>query len=165
MALDIDIEFIDRSGNTIEGSCEQVGREGLSLVNAFEHVVTRPVDSRRGRLTGRVKHNAIMIWKAIDKASPVLAQAMYDGAKLQSTKMRFWKAAADGTETNYFTCEITGVTIIGHTVKQLHNTFDNGKDMSVEAFDVFELAYEEITYTYTDGGIMASDRWLGVRRS
>lgn len=165
MALDIDIAFKDRDGNNIEGSCEQTGREGMSLVNSFEHNVSRPINLKSGRATGRVQHNAVRIWKEIDKATPVPAQALYNGTKLQSATIRFWYAAPDGTENNYFICELTGVRIIEHTVRQLHNRFDNGKDMSVEAFDIFDLAYEEIIYTYNDGGITTSDYWLRARRS
>ena len=165
MALDIDISFKDRDGNTIEGSCQQVGREGMSLVNAFEHNVSRPIDAASGKITGRRQHTPVKIWKEIDKASPILAQALYDGIKLSSATIRFWYAAPDGTENNYFTCQLEGVRIQSHTVKQLHNRFDNGKDMSVEAFDVFELAYEKIMYTYMDGGITARDGWLGAKRS
>ncbi len=163
--LDIDIQFKDRDGNNIEGSCEQVGREGMSLVNSFEHVVSRPINPRSGKATGRVQHNTVRIWKEIDKASPVLAQALYDGVKLESARIRFWYASPDGTETNYFTCDLEGVRIIEHTVRQLHNRFENGKDMSVEAFDIFDLAYEDITYTYNDGGITATDKWLSTKRS
>ncbi len=136
MALDIDILFKDGDGNDIEGSCEQVGREGMSLVNAFEHEVRRPIDSATGKATGKRQHGTVKIWKEIDKASPILAQALYDGVKLQSAQARFWYAAPDGTENNYFTCTLEGVRIVSHTVKQLHNRFDNGKDMSTEAFDV-----------------------------
>lgn len=164
MALDIDANFKDRDGNDIEGSCEQVGREGLSLVNAFEHVIRRPINARKGRVTGKVQHNAVRIWKSIDKASPVLAQALYDGSKLQSATFRFWQAAPDGTEDNYFTCGLEGVRIVEHTVKQLHNKFENGLNLSVEAFDIFDLTYENIKYTYNDGGVTANDRWLGIRR-
>ena len=165
MALDIDVKFTDASGNQIDGSCEQVGREGMSLVNAFEHEVRRPIDATSGRSTGRRQHGTVKIWKEIDKATPVLAQALYDGSKLSSAQIRFWYASPDGTEDNYFTCNLEGVRIQSHTVKQLHNRFDNGKDMSVEAFDVFELAYENIEYTYNDGGITARDEWLGAKRS
>ena len=165
MALDIDIQFKDGDGNDIEGSCEQAGREGMSLVNGFEHEVKRPIDATSGKSTGRRQHGTVKVWKEIDKATPILAQALYDGTKLQSANIRFWYAAPDGTENNYFTCSLEGVRIQGHMVKQLHNRFDNGKDMSVEAFDVFELAYENIEYTYNDGGITARDEWLGAKRS
>lgn len=164
MALDIDVRFMDSDGNDIEGSCEQVGREGMSLVNAFEHTVRRPIDRRSGKSTGRRQHGAIRFWKEIDKASPILAQALYDGVRLQGATFRFWYAAPDGTENNYFTCALENVRIVEHTVKQLHNRFDNGKDMSCEAFDVFDLAYESIEYTYNDGGITARDQWLGAKR-
>ncbi|MCT4623455.1 MAG: type VI secretion system tube protein Hcp [Schleiferiaceae bacterium] len=165
MALDIDIQFKDQEGNNIQGSCEQAGREGMSLVNAFEHTVQRPIDATSGKSTGRRQHGPVRIWKEIDKASPILAQALYDGIRLKSATIRFWYAAPDGTENNYYTCQLQGVRIQGHTVKQLHNRFDSGKDMGTEAYDVFDLVYENIMYTYMDGGITARDEWLGAKRS
>ena len=165
MALDIDIQIINVDGNPIEGSCMQVGKEGRSLVNAFEHEVESPVSASTGRATGKRQHKAVKIWKEIDKATPVMADALYKNARLPSAEIRFWKPSPDGTEDNHFTCTLENVRIISHSVNQLHNRFDNGLDMSIAAFDVFELAYERITYTHTEDGITASDAWGSASRT
>ena len=93
MALDIDIQFTGIDGNNIEGSCMQVGREGTSLGNAFEHTVSSPRDAATGKATGKRQHGAVKIWKEIDKASPILAEALYNNSRLQSAVIRFWQSS------------------------------------------------------------------------
>jgi type VI secretion system secreted protein Hcp len=55
----------------IEGSCELEDREDTILVQAFDHVVEIPTDSR-GVAAGRRVHRVMTITKEVDKSTPML---------------------------------------------------------------------------------------------
>ncbi|MDN3202520.1 type VI secretion system tube protein TssD [Algoriphagus sediminis] len=165
MAQDFDIKFIDHSGNPIEGSCEQVGREGTSLANAFEYSVSRPIDATSGKSTGRKIHEPVKVWKEVDKATPIIKQNAYDGRVFHEVIIRFWRPSMDGTSDIFYTCTLRGARIVSHSTQQLHNQFEGAVNISVPLFEVIELSFESIDWNYASEGLSARDKWNSARRS
>src|SRR5947209_2296857 len=82
----------------IEGSCDQKGREGTILVQAFSHEVFIPRDAQTGAPTGNRIHNPLTITKAYDKSSPKLYQALTSGEHMKTVEIKWWRINSKGTE-------------------------------------------------------------------
>ncbi|HRB82604.1 MAG TPA: type VI secretion system tube protein TssD, partial [Nitrospira sp.] len=88
---------VEKQGK-IEGSCDLKGREGAILVQAFDHEVRIPSDPQTGLASGKRVHGPLKIVKQVDKASPLLYQALCTGEHLKSVEIKWYRIAKDGTE-------------------------------------------------------------------
>lgn len=61
------------------GNTYQEGHEDEILIQAFEHEIIIPRDPQSGQPTGRSIHKPLVVTKVVDKASPLLLQALVNG--------------------------------------------------------------------------------------
>ncbi|GMV49627.1 Hcp family type VI secretion system effector [Nitrospirales bacterium NOB] len=109
------LEIEGEKQGKIEGSCQQKGREGTILVQAFDHKVYIPSDPQTGLAAGKRVHGAATITKEVDKASPLLYQALCTGEHLKTITIKWYRIAKDGTEEHYFTTQFEdGIVIEMH---------------------------------------------------
>jgi len=135
----------------IEGGAIGAGREGWIEVVGFSHEVVSPRDAASGLPTGKRQHKPISITKPIDKATPLLFQALVTNENLSNVELRFYKPDRTGREQLYYTIELTNASIAGIGQSQLV-----GDPMPLEEVS---FTYEKIVWTWTDGGITAEDDW------
>jgi len=136
----------------IEGGATGAGREGWIEVVAFTHEVVSPRDAASGLPTGKRQHKPISITKPIDKATPLLFQALVSNENLPNVELRFFKPdPKTGKEQMYYTIELTNASIAGIGQSQAV-----GDPMPLEEVS---FTYQKIVWTWTDGGITAEDDW------
>ena len=90
---------------SIEGSCEQQGREGTILCQAYEHLISIPRDTQSGLPVGKRVHHPLTVTKVFDKASPKLAQALTSGERL-TVELKWYRIDPTGVEEHYFTIKL-----------------------------------------------------------
>jgi type VI secretion system secreted protein Hcp len=164
VALSAYLRLVGEKTGAIKGSVVQKGREGKIMVIAVSHDVASPRDAASGQATGKRQHSPLVITKEVDRSTPLLHQVQATNEAIREWELQFWTpqlraAAGVGTEVQHFTITLTNASIAA-----IHTEMPNNKHpdlMKLETFEQVAFAYEGITWTWTDGGITASDEWAG----
>ena len=81
--------------------------EGL----AYSHEMQTPTNAATGRATGRLRHGAVTITKALGAASPQLMQALVTNETLKSVRFQFVRLANTGKEQVYVTIRLRNARV------------------------------------------------------
>jgi len=162
VALNAYLKLVGQKSGEIEGSVTQKGREGKIMVIAASHDIATPFDAASGMPTGRRMHKPFVITKELDRASVALHQLQTDNENLREWELQFWTpqlraASGTGAEVQYFT-----ITLANAVVSEINMQMPNNKHPDLMKLDTFEevaFNYETIQWTWTDGGLTASDNW------
>jgi len=152
--------FLTVTGNTqgaIDGSCTIKGHENTMLIQALEHVIDIPKSPQTGLPTGKRVHGALILSKALDKASPKLFQALTSGEQLSEVKLAYYRIAPTGKEELYYTTVLKNAIIT-----RIRTWVPNCLDPLQSAMGHMEniaFTYETIVNTWTPDGIEAEDSW------
>lgn len=149
-----------------KGSVTQKGREGMIMVIASDHSVATPMDAASGMATGKRQHKPFTITKELDKSSVQLRNALLNNETLGDVVVQYFQpsrlgASGAGAETQYFT-----ITLKNARVTSIHEVMANNRDatqMKLAAYEEVAFTYESITWTWTDGGMTATDSWNSAR--
>lgn len=140
----------------IEGSCELEDREDTILVQAFDHVVEIPTDSR-GVASGRRVHRAMSITKEIDKSTPMLYQALCTNELLTEVILNWYRLDGTGEYELYYS-----ITMENAFITRIHpwvpNVLDRAND-GLKHMEDISLSYEKILWTWEPDGIEYEDAW------
>jgi len=106
------MEVTGKKQGKINGSCEMEGREDTILVYGMDHQIHIPRDPQSGLPSGKRIHGPLTIEKEIDKASPMLEQALCDGEHLSEVLLKHYRIDATGVEEHYFTITLENAIIV-----------------------------------------------------
>lgn len=162
MALNAYLRLVGQKQGEIKGGVTQKGREGSILVIAVSHDVSRPFDLASGLPTGKRLHRPLVITKELDRASPLLWQALVGNESLSSFELRFWTpqiaaATGAGTEVQHYT-----IKLLNAHVSDIRFTMPNNRNPELARYSEYEevsFIYQHIEWTWTQGGITAMDDW------
>jgi type VI secretion system secreted protein Hcp len=142
----------------IKGSAVQKGREGKIVVIAVDHSLVAPTDAASGMATGRLQHKPLLISKEVDRASIGLHNALINNERLSEVSLQFWqpqmRGGLGGSEAMYYS-----ITLKNARVVSLRHVMPNNRDPALAtraAYEEVGLLYENITWTWSDGGMSAS---------
>ncbi|HEY1997291.1 type VI secretion system tube protein TssD [Paraburkholderia sp.] len=157
MAIPLHLWLTDQDGTLIRGSSAVIGREGSIEILSLAHGMHAPADRHTGKLMGGRSHRPLTIEKEIDKASPVLYRVLARGMTLQSAELKWYRINEGGWEEEYFNMLMRNVKVVSVSprvpnIKEQINAHRNH-------FEVVELAYEEIQWSYLDGNLIFKDAW------
>jgi len=146
----------------IKGSITQKGREGSIGVIAASHEIVSPRDPQSGLPTGQRMHKPFVITKELDKASPILLHVLCSNENLSEVTIKFWtpqlKAASGaGSEVQHYTVKLTNANIANISFHQAN--IRNPELVKFAEYEEIAMTYQKIEWTWTDGGITASDDW------
>jgi type VI secretion system secreted protein Hcp len=141
------------------GEDDQVGREGSSLVQQFNHDVTIPRDPQSGLASGRRVHHPIQIVKRIDKASPKLFQALTQGERFSDVTYKWYRIDQSGAggQQHYFTIKLEEAVLV--SMKQWFPITSDSARSNYSHFEDIAMTYRKIIWTWEDGGIQTQDDW------
>lgn len=126
---------------TGERQGEFQGSDGPMMeIISFSHEIVSPRDAASGLPTGRRQHKPITITKEIDKASPLIFQALVDNENLTEILIGLLK---DGNAVA--TVRLTNASVAGRAQKGNYETIS--------------FVYQRIEWTWLDGNITAEDDW------
>jgi len=159
MALNAFLHLKGQKQGDIRGSVTQKGREGAILVIAANHEIMSPVSNAgSGAAIGKRVHKPFAITKELDKASPLLYQAMVNNEIMAGWKLDFFALAATGVEKQDYTVVLTNAVIT-----DIKFVLPNTKDpdtMKLNPYEVLEFTYQSIQWTWIDGSLTATDKWM-----
>ena len=157
MPMPAHAEITGQEQGKIEGSCNQQGREGTILVEAFNHEVYIPRDPQTGLATGKRVHNSFSFVKTYDKSSPQLYKALCTGEHLSNVTMKWYRIDPTGKEEHYFTHVLEDAVIVS-----IRPWMPNCLDPSTESYTHMEevsCTYKKIRWTHEPDGIEHEDDW------
>jgi type VI secretion system secreted protein Hcp len=137
----------------LEGDATMQNFEGWMNVFGFGHGVVVPFDSNSGQRGGQRRHQPLRLYKAIDKATPKLYRALVTGERVDC-EVRFFQTSRQGTVVNYFTIELQNGFLSDITAA-------SGSE-GAGTREVVSIVYQQITWTYENGGITTTDDWSSL---
>lgn len=121
---------------------------------SFDQGATTPFDQTSGLATGRRVYEPIRFRKRIDKATPILQQALSNNQQISGV-FEFYRPnpAGDGTTQHYFTIAIQGFIVNAHTrlVPSATNEPAPLQDVAV--------VFQTIRWTHEVGAVEHTDTW------
>ncbi len=141
----------------ITGGVTIKGREGSILVHSFENEILSALDPTSGLPTGKREHEPIVIVKEIDKSSPKLWSALVNNENLTTWVLRFWATGATGVEQNIYTITLTNARIA--SIREFMDENLAPAEATLPLLEEVTFTYQKIQWTWTDGGITATDDW------
>lgn len=88
------------------------GHEDEMLVQEFLHNVTVPTDPQSGQPAGQRAHKPFIFTVALNKAVPLMYNALASGEMLPTTELHWWRTSVEGKQEHYFTTRLTDSTIV-----------------------------------------------------
>jgi len=159
MALNAYLTLQGKKQGNITGSVIQKGREGSILVHSFSNEIISPRDAASGLPTGKRQHQPLTIVKEVDKSSPQLWSALVNNETLVTWQLKFWSAAVApvGVERQTYTIQLTNASIA--SMREYMPDNDDPNNAKLPLLEQISFTYQKIQWTWTDGGITASDDW------
>ena len=139
------------------GTLSNANQEDSIQIQEFELGVEIPTDPQSGQPTGRRVHKGARVVKYIDKASPLLLQAIATGEQLTTVGIQFFRTAASGTQEHYYTVTLTEASLV-----KCRPYFPNALDPASTSYSHMEelhFQYKGIEVTHEVGGTSGSDSW------
>lgn len=133
------------------------GHENEMLVQEFTHVVTVPTDPQSGQPSGQRVHKPFIITVALNKAVPLLYNALSSGEMLPTVTLKWYRTSVEGKQEHYFTSTLTDATIVDINFKMPHCQ-DPAQVEFTQLINV-SLAYRKIDWEHTVAGTSGSDDW------
>lgn len=88
------------------------GHEDEMLVQEFSHNVTVPTDPQSGQPSGQRSHKPFIFTVALNKAVPLLYNALASGEMLPTTELHWYRTSVEGKQEHFFTTRLTDSTIV-----------------------------------------------------
>jgi type VI secretion system secreted protein Hcp len=133
------------------------GHEDEILAQEIDHRVTTPTDPQSGQPSGQRVHKPFTFTSSLNKASPMLYQALATGEMLPSVEVKWYRTSVDGKQEHFFSTKLEDATIVDiHTVlPHAQNEANAGYNQLIKV----SMAYRKIDWTHEVSGTEASDDW------
>ncbi|MFD2640557.1 Hcp family type VI secretion system effector [Pseudomonas japonica] len=143
------------------GNVYQDGHEDQILVQEIEHLIITPTDPQSGQPTGRRVHKPFTFTSSLNKATPLLYQALANGEMLPDVEVKWYRTSIDGFQEHFFTTRLVDATIVAiDTV--LPHAQDPKKSDYTQLVKV-AMAYRKIIWIHAIAGTEGSDDWRKVK--
>jgi type VI secretion system secreted protein Hcp len=144
-----------QKSGVIKGGVTVKGQEGAILVDSVSHEIVSPRDPASGLPTGQRQHKPIVLTVRVDKSWALLYNVLTTNENLSQVELRVLAPSANGQVTVQRRVLLTNANIAD--IKQYTVDGTNGSADHDEL--QISLTYQKIQWTWTDGGITASDDW------
>ena len=138
---------------------ESLGRKDTIEVIYYEQEVITAREANTNTLTGRRQHGPVVIRKLIDKASPLLLQALTTNEIVKDATFKFFRPnpAGDGTTEQYYTVKITNGAVA--SVKQVSPDTKDPQWVHEAPFEEIRFVFQDIEWRHETGKTSAADSW------
>lgn len=133
------------------------GHEDEMLVQAFKHEVSVPTDPQSGMPSGQRVHKPFKITVALNKAVPLMYNALSSGEKLTNVEMKWYRTSVEGKQEHYFTTALEGATIVNIDCAMPHCQDPANADFT-QLVEV-SISYRKITWDHVSAGTSGADDW------
>ena len=133
------------------GSSTEAKREDWSEVRLFDHEMVYPFDMQDMSGTSEPKHGAVTIWKAIDKSSPKIYEALAKKSKIASVELEFERDNPnDGKTEVYYSMKLEDCRVI--VARPYIPGPGEACEQTLPHMDKVGFAYRKINWTWISGG-------------
>ncbi|MCO7567087.1 Hcp family type VI secretion system effector [Pseudomonas sp. S 311-6] len=133
------------------------GHENEILAQEIKHQVTVPTDPQSGQPAGQRVHKPFIFTCALNKAIPLMYQALVTGEVLPMTTIRWYRTSAEGKQEHFFTTELVDAIIVN-----INTVLPHAQDKENEHFTQLvevSMSYRAISWEHKASGTAASDDW------
>ncbi|MCD8213080.1 MAG: type VI secretion system tube protein Hcp, partial [Campylobacter sp.] len=85
------------------GNRYQSGHEDEIMAQEVSHIVNVPIDPQSGQPSGQRVHKPFVFTSSLNKAVPLLYNALTSGERLNSVEIHWFRTATSGGTDHYFT--------------------------------------------------------------
>jgi len=133
------------------------GHEDEILVQKIEHQISVPTDPQSGQPSGQRVHKPFKFTSALNKATPLMYQALASGEKLESVIVRWYRTSTEGKQEHFFSTQLEDATIVEiNTV--LPHAQDKLNENYTQSIEV-AMAYRKIKWIHVIANTEGSDDW------
>lgn len=139
------------------GNVYQEGHEDQILVQEIEHLINTPTDPQSGQPAGQRVHGPFTFTSALNKATPMLYQALATGETLPEVEVKWYRTSTEGLQEHFFTTRLEDATIVN-----IDTALPHAQDADMAGYTQLvkvAMAYRKITWTHGISGTEASDDW------
>jgi len=152
-------------GNITEGAytLESVGQgfveghENEMIVQAVKHEVVVPTDPQTGQPSGQRQHKPLVLTVALNKAVPLLYNALASGEGLSEVTLKWYRTSADGKQEHYFTTSLEDAVVVNIAL-DMPNSQDPNLASFTQLVDIY-FSYRKINWEHTVAGTSGADDW------
>jgi len=135
----------------IEGSTFNKSKAGWIDILDFEHQLTSPRDPSTGQAAGKVKFGLVKVKKPIDKATPLLYQALATNDLIQEVLFEFYTSGATAAGRKYLDIKLTNAFVAEVTMYQqdieMGKAGDRG-EIGTKFVQTVALSYYQMSWKY-----------------
>ncbi|BFM48457.1 Hcp family type VI secretion system effector [Marinomonas sp. THO17] len=160
IAIEGETQGLITAGAMTVDSTGEIGLEGHEdemLVQEFSHNVTVPTNPQSGSPSGKRVHKPFKFTVALNKAVPLLYNALSAGEKLSNVELKWYRTSSEGKQENFFTTTLEGAVIVDIECNMPH-CLDPANDSFTQNLTV-SLAYRKINWDHITSGTSGSDDW------
>ena len=141
----------------IKGSVTKKGQEDTIEAFSVDHEIVSPRDPQSGLPTGQRMHKPLTVKIAIDKATPLLWNAMVNNESLPEVTLDFYAPGAGGQVAQAFSIKLTNAVI---AEMHLHTgPVAQASMQKLESYEEVAFTYQKIEWTWQQGNVRAADDW------
>jgi type VI secretion system secreted protein Hcp len=159
MALTVHLT-LKANGEDIQGESTQTseGRENTIECTHFESETMTSREVQSGMSTGRRQHKPLLIKKAIDKSTPLIAKALTKNTKIDG-EFKFFRPnpAGDGTTQHFYTVKISNGRVASQ--KMINEWSAPGAEHAGPPSEEVTFVFQTIMWRYEVGGVEHEDTW------
>jgi type VI secretion system secreted protein Hcp len=172
MAMDACVKAKGMKQGDFKGGNAIKGREGTSTVIEFHGGAVIPHDTLSGMASGKRRYEPVTFTTEWDKATANYQTALSTNETVEQVLISFFrpataglaqaggKASVGGESKPYATIELKNAVVVGVELILPFLRDREGLYMHAELIKV-SMVFQDITWTWTDGGITFTDTWAG----
>ncbi|WP_144940588.1 Hcp family type VI secretion system effector [Pseudomonas alabamensis] len=133
------------------------GHEDEILVQEISHHISVPTDPQSGQPAGQRVHGPLTFTCALNKATPLLYNALTSGEMLPTVELSWYRTSIEGKQERFFTTILTNAIIVDIDLVMPHAQDKNNKDFT--QFLKVSMTYRGITWEHLIANTSGSDDW------
>jgi len=131
-----------------------------SIVQEVDHTVLLPRDPQSGQPTGQRVHQAFAVTKVLDRASPLLMQALVTAENLTVT-LKWYRPSKLGGLEHYYTTTLEKAIVVDIKTYMPHCQDKNNADFT--HLERVQFSYKDIRWEHVVATTEAQDSWENIK--
>ncbi|MGH8484240.1 MAG: Hcp family type VI secretion system effector [Pseudomonas sp.] len=133
------------------------GHENEIMAQEIRHKITVPTDPQSGQPTGRRVHHPFTFTCGLNKAVPLMYQALVTGEVLSQVTISWYRTSAEGTQEYFFLTQLEDAVIVDiNTVLPHVQRLEN--ENFTQLIEV-SMSYRKIGWLHNIANTEAEDDW------
>lgn len=150
---------ITKGAGSVESVADGVveGHEDEMLVQSVTHNVSVPTNPQSGQPSGQRRHGSLLLTIALNKAVPLLYNALTQREKLSELKLMWYRTSIEGKQEVFFETRLTNAIITDIGLHMPHCQDPRCTEYTQLLNICF--SYRRIDWNHLCGGTSGADDW------